>query len=361
MTLAKMKKKTSKRRSGSAGFTMIEMLVAVGLFVIIGGAAISLFKQHAPLFTQQQALTGLNVTMRNAMAQMQMDVVNAGSGYYPGTNFPDWPIGITINNNVAGSSCYNSTTKTYTANCFDTLNVIAMDPATPPSHPSGNALGTTQPLSTSSPIYAIPTVPTTANATALAANFKSGDEILLVNVDGTQLTTVILTSNGTVSGTAVQLNFTPTNGQGVNTSDPVYIAADNASGKLSSTFNTTDWLMKLAPVTYTVDATDPTNPKLTRKQGSAAADVIAEQIIGFKVGATVVNPLTNAASDDYGFDTSLYSKRFATIRAVQLSLIGRTAPNAVGGSNFTNNFDGGNYQIQSISLTVNPRNLSMRD
>ncbi len=87
MTFKNLKKKTANRRSGSAGFTMIEMLVAVGLFVIIGGAAISLFKQHAPLFTQQQALTGLNVTMRNAMAEMQMDVVNAGSGFYPGTNF----------------------------------------------------------------------------------------------------------------------------------------------------------------------------------------------------------------------------------------------------------------------------------
>ena len=360
MTFARTIKSNAKRRISSAGFTMIELLVSVSLFVVIGGAAISLFKQHAPLFTKQQALTGLNVTMRNAMAQMQMDVVNAGSGYYPGTNFPDWPIGITIQNNVAGSSCYNSTTKAYSATCFDTLNVIAMNPATPPSHPSGNSLGTTNANTASSPMFAVPTVPTVANATALAATFHSGDELLLVNSDGTQLTTVILSANGTVSGTAVQLSFTPTSSAGVNASDPVLIAASNISGKLGTAFGSNDWIMKLSPVKYSVDATDPTDPKLTRTQ-NGTTDVIAEQIIGFKVGATILDSATYANTDYYQFDTSTYSSNFSLIRSVQLSLIGRTAPNTVGGSTFTNNFDGGNYQIQSISLTVNPRNLSMRD
>jgi hypothetical protein len=42
-------------------------------------------------------------------------------------------------------------------------------------------------------------------------------------------------------------------------------------------------------------------------------------------------------------------------------MIGRTAPNQNGGSNFQNSFDQGNYQIQAISIAVNPRNLSMRD
>ena len=360
MTFKNLKKKTANRRSGSAGFTMIEMLVAVGLFVIIGGAAISLFKQHAPLFTQQQALTGLNVTMRNAMAEMQMDVVNAGSGFYPGTNFPDWPIGITIQNNVAGSNCYNSTTKAYTSTCFDTLNVIAMDPLTAPSHPAGNATGTTCGSSAASPIYAIPSVPTIPNATALAALFKAGDELLLEKSDGSQLTTVILTANGTVSGTAVSLSFTPTNASGVNSSDPLLIASSNISGKLGTSFCNTDWIMRLSPVTYQVDASNATNPKLTRTQGGTT-DVIAEQIIGFKVGATILNSATYANTDYYQFDTSTYNSNFSLVRSVQLSLIGRTAPNSVGGTNFTNNFDGGNYQIQSISLTVNPRNLSMRD
>ena len=40
--------------------------------------------------------------------------------------------------------------------------------------------------------------------------------------------------------------------------------------------------MRLSPTTYTVDATDNTNPKLIRTQ-AGATNVIAEQIIGFKV------------------------------------------------------------------------------
>ncbi len=109
-------------------------------------------------------------------------------------------------------------------------------------------------------------------------------------------------------------------------------------------------------MTYQVDASNATNPKLTRTQGGTT-DVIAEQIIGFKVGATILNSATYANTDYYQFDTSTYNSNFSLVRSVQLSLIGRTAPNSVGGTNFTNNFDGGNYQIQSISLTVNPRNF----
>jgi len=353
-------KNIRQKRAKAAGFTLIELMVSVAIFIVVGGAAISLFQKHAPLFTQQQSLTGLNITMRNAMSQMQMDIVNAGSGYYPGTNFPDWPIGITISNSSPSSSCYNSTTNTYTSTCFDTLNIIAMDPATPPSHPAGNATGSTCANSASSPMFLIPTVPTTANATALAANFKTGDELLLINQDGSQLTTIVLTGAGTVSGTAVQLSFTPTTSAGVNSSDPMLIASSNVSGKLGTSFCNTDWGMRLSPVTYSVDATDPTNPKLTRKQGSST-DVIAEQVIGFKVGATILNSATYASTDYYYYDTSLYSSNFSLIRSVQLSLIGRTPPNQAGPSKFANNFDNGNYQIQSISLTVNPRNLSMRD
>jgi prepilin-type N-terminal cleavage/methylation domain-containing protein len=37
------------RGGGAAGFTMIELMVSVGMFIVIGAAAFSLFKQHAPL------------------------------------------------------------------------------------------------------------------------------------------------------------------------------------------------------------------------------------------------------------------------------------------------------------------------
>jgi hypothetical protein len=68
----------------------------------------------------------------------------------------------------------------------------------------------------------------------------------------------------------------------------VLIASSNISGKLGTSFCNTDWIMRLSPVTYQVDASNATNPKLTRTQGGTT-DVIAEQIIGFKVGATILN------------------------------------------------------------------------
>jgi prepilin-type N-terminal cleavage/methylation domain-containing protein len=343
--------------AGEAGFTMMELLVAVAIFLVIGGAAFSLFRQHAQLFTRQQNLTGLNISMRNAVAQMQMDIVNAGTGYYPGTNFPDWPIGITIQNNPASTTCFDATTHTYTSTCFDTLNVIAMDPTTPPSHPSD--IGSNCVSTTSSVLFANP--PTGVTAATLASYFHSGDQILLVKSDGSQMTTAILSKDGQASGSKVQLQHNPTATDGSNSSasDPLGITT-NPSNKLGTSFCTTDWIMKLAPVTYAVDASDPTDPKLTRKQ-NGSTDVVAEQVIGFKVGATIWNSATNTSSEFYSFDASSYAYNYSLIRSVRLSMIGRTAPNQSGGSGVQNNFDQGNYQIQAISIAVNPRNLSMRD
>src|SRR5512135_675940 len=82
--------------AGEAGFSLIELMVAMAIFLIIGGAAIALVRKHAPLFTTEEQQTGLNIAMRNAAAQLQIDVVNAGTGYYQGVNIPSWPIGVTI-------------------------------------------------------------------------------------------------------------------------------------------------------------------------------------------------------------------------------------------------------------------------
>jgi type II secretory pathway pseudopilin PulG len=352
----KKNRRTSRGRS-DAGFTMIELLVSVAMFIVIGGAAFSLFSRHAPLFTRQQNLTGLNISMRNAVAQMQMDIVNAGTGYYPGTNFPNWPIGITIQNNPASTTCFDATTHTYTSSCFDTLNVIAMDTTTPPSHPSD--IGSNCVSTTSSILFANP--PAGITAAALASYFHAGDQVLVVKSDGSQMTTTILSKDGQASGGKVQLQHNPTASDGSNTSsfDPLGITT-YPSNKLGTSFCTTDWIMKLAPVTYAVDASDPTDPKLTRKQ-NGSTDVIAEQVIGFKVGATIWNSASNTSTEFYSFDASSYSYNYSLIRSVRLSMIGRTAPNQSGGAGVQNNFDQGNYQIQAISIAVNPRNLSMRD
>lgn len=126
-------------RKAWSGFTLVELMMAMLVFLIVGGAAVNLIRRHVPLYANEQNQAGLNVGVRNAVAQLQMDVVNAGSGFYPGANMPFFPVGITVaNSGTAGchDAAFNYTT------CFDRLNVITADDSIPPSHPSGNAAGT---------------------------------------------------------------------------------------------------------------------------------------------------------------------------------------------------------------------------
>jgi prepilin-type N-terminal cleavage/methylation domain-containing protein len=201
------------RSASSAGFSLVELMVAMAIFLIVGGAAVELAKKHVPLFTAQQSQTGLNLAMRNGVAQMQIDVVNAGTGYYQGVNIPSWPIGITVVNSAPGTGCFNAATNTYTSTCFDTLNVIAMDQNTPPSNPSDIASNCVS--TTSSTLFVTPVGTTTLSQ--LAADFHTGDQILLVKSDGSQMTTTILTSDGLVSGGKVKLEHNPTGADGTNT------------------------------------------------------------------------------------------------------------------------------------------------
>ncbi|MBZ5503939.1 MAG: prepilin-type N-terminal cleavage/methylation domain-containing protein [Acidobacteriia bacterium] len=341
------------RRKSSPGFSLIELMVAMALFLVISSATIGLVKSHVPVFVSQQNQTGLNIALRNSVAQMQIDVVNAGTGYYQGVNIPSWPIGITIVNSLPGTGCYNATTKAYGPSCFDTLNVIAIDGKTPPSNPQD--IGSNCVSTTSSSLFVTPVGTTTLSQ--LADDFHAGDQLLLVKSDGSQMTTTILTSDGEITGGKVKLAHNPTGADGTNgtTYDPLSLSNTADSNKLGTQFCATDWVLKLAAITYSVDASDPTNPKLVRTQ-SGQTNVIAEQIIGFKVGATIWNGTTD---NTYSFDASTYNHDWNLIRSIRVSMIGRTPADP---SNiFRNTFDGGAYKIESASVVINPRNLSMND
>jgi prepilin-type N-terminal cleavage/methylation domain-containing protein len=337
----------------STGFSLVELMVAMAVFLVIGGAAVSLVKKHMPIFTSQQNQTGLNISMRNAVAQMQIDVVNGGTGYYQGVNIPAWPVGITVLNSAAGAGCYDAANQTYGPGCFDQLNVISVDQKTPPSNPGD--IGANCVSTTATSLFITPIGTTTLDQ--LAADFHTGDQILLVKSDGSQMTTTIMTSDGLVSGGKVKLAHNPTALDGTNTptNDPVGLTLDGDNNKLGVQFCTTDWVLKLAPITYQVDASDPTNPKLVRTQGGQI-NVIAEQIIGFKVGASIWNGTSDGT---YNFDSSSYAHDWQRVRSVRISMIGRTAADPSG--TFRNTFDGGPYKIESVSVVVNPRNLSMND
>ena len=77
---------TLRRAKRSSGFSLLELMIAMAVFVIIGGAAMTLFRQNTNLFTDQQGTTALNINLRNALTQIQNDVVNAANGYNAATS-----------------------------------------------------------------------------------------------------------------------------------------------------------------------------------------------------------------------------------------------------------------------------------
>lgn len=309
-------------------------MIAMAVFLVIGGTALTLFQQNANLYTNQQGTTALNISMRNALVQIQNDAANAANGYFQ-TGTMGWPIGITINNVNPG---------------YDTLNIIT--PAISPAQlPTGTCINTSTGTGTI-------VTPTGVTATQYPAN----SEALIVNGAGNQMTTVML-KTATASGANMNLTFAATSTTGINTAanDPLGITtqafAATDPDKLGDQFCAPgDWLVPLTTITYTVNGTN----QLTRQYGSNAADIIAEQVIAFKVGAALFNTLGGGSSGAYVYTgPGGYEPR--AIRAVRVSVIGRTPPGQWSGTDFTNSFDGGNYKIEALSLVINPRNLSMND
>src|SRR5689334_8386476 len=110
-----------------SGFSLIELMIAVAVFLVVSIAAFTLFSRHQRLLSQEQGTAGLNIGLRNALSQIQMDGVNAGSGLIVGANVPAWPVGLTIvNSNPTTAQCNPAATSpaNYAAACFDQLNIV---------------------------------------------------------------------------------------------------------------------------------------------------------------------------------------------------------------------------------------------
>ena len=373
------------------GFTLIELMIAMTVFLVIGGAAMSLFKQHAALFNDQQYQIGLNVSLRNALSQMENDVVNAGTGWYnAANNVASWPVGVKIVNNTAGgAACTVAGSGVYAAACFDTLYLIVPDPTTPPGQVASGA-GCATPATTgttgagTSTMLIAPVAPSTQ--AQLLTGFTVGSQVIFIHVgtSGTLMTTAVLTATASASGTNALLTFGSTKNDGTNpnaANDPLNLTTTaNVDPALVSTTLTnsfcsgTDWVVKVAPIKYWINTATATNPTLTRTE-NGIDNSVASQIIGFKLGAStvVLNGLNiTGSSGAYCYNAAsatspCYDNQFDQIRSVRISLIGRTPPNIYTNSNvnsatlFTNSFDGQPYKIQALSIIVNPRNLSMND
>jgi prepilin-type N-terminal cleavage/methylation domain-containing protein len=406
---------------GMSGFTLVEFMVAMVVFAVIAGSTFSLFRQHAPYFTSQQNLAGTNIAMQNAVTQMQLDLANAGTGYYPGANIPSWPVGVSVINQNPTSPCNTPATYTYGPQCFDQLSILTVDPNVAPAHPTDSSGGTgtgncsyaaSNPSggwSNSTVFYIQPYTPIgsetiAAAATRTAASFQVGQQLLLITAgNSASVNTFVITAApvvgpnyvafthlasapGPSAGAPTATNYPSayTNSLhpqgGADANDPlgftiVSSLQDNppaASTKLGNQFCGQDWVMKLLPTTYQVDTSNPQDAKLDRVQGGVTS-VIAEQVIGFKIGVSTWNNATasassscNPANDDgdsdcYHFNPADYFHDFTLVRSVRISLIGRTNPNPDPTYTFRNTFDGGPYQVVGATVIVNPRNMSMND
>jgi prepilin-type N-terminal cleavage/methylation domain-containing protein len=393
-------------RGPSRGFSLIELMVAMVVFLIVAGTAFSVFDQHINSIATQENLSGVNLELRNATAQLQMDLSAGGQNLLAGApNAPDFSAGVVIENNVPGVAASCAPTAAYgypvPSACFDSLTIFGPQDthcaATTNGYPPVLQLAVDkgQQSVSSGALYGTdPTNP--ANNAADAACFRSGDEVLVIQFpSGSSLTctngnypycmnAVTLSSGASTSGSDIDLPNSQTDAQGIMTNP----SGQNYQDALATSFgpSASAYLVDIgpasSPITYKVQL-NPQNsvdPQLLRCDSNGCA-VLADQIIGFKVGAALWSNEANGQPDiaNFFYDSSQYCTEwngvdcdtaptnnapydFSLVRAVRVSLVGRTPPRTdVTLNKFSNGFDGGPYLIQQASTVVDLRGISIGD
>jgi len=437
------KQNVTGRSAAARGFSLIELMVAMALFLIVAGAAFSLFNQHVQMATRQQNFSSVNIALRNAMSQLELDLSGAGQNLVStdtqaqGENFT---LGVIIHNNYVGvaPACAVSTADwsyPVSSACFDSFTTVNLKPCTATGGKTAPVLqlndptaGTTEFLNASASAYGNDTVSATDNtrATNDASCFKNGDEILVVQVP-TQADSFVSCDGGTFSYcmgvVTLSADATVTSSGGTyyvrlphaaagSTHDPLQIVY--ASGGITNFANALNvatgyasgigtFIMDLGTaannniVTYAVMA-NPSNaadPQLMRCPGptctTANAQMVADQVIGFKVGADIWGSQQGNTAEigSYLYNAAHYCSNamiasvgppvtyvdctatppsaydpydYTLVRSVRISLVGRTTP-AIDQqmAKFQNGFDGGPYLVQQAAVVVDVRNLSDLD
>ena len=413
-----------EQSSAKRGFSLTELMIAMAVFVIVAGAAFSLFGQQAGIATQQQTLSGVNIGLRNAVSQLEMDMAGGGGNLLAGVqNATPFYMSVIINNNIPGvaAACTpDSTTWAYpiASACYDSLTILSPNnslakPCT--TGPVGYAQALPLALNASADLTSASTVTaddaiSTANDAADLACFKNGDELLFIqpatgaacDVSGIAinycLNVATLTADSTWGGGGITLQVSAS---GTTSADPLGIIYESGGGTyftnaLADNFPSPgSYVVDLGTgsnaVTYTVmvNPSKANDPQLVRCPGTACtsstAQVVTDQVIGFKVGADLWNGKSVTTGTDianFNYNGSTYCSDamsgvdctitppaaydpydFTLVRAVRVSVIGRTTPQSdkTIHSVFLNGFDSGPYLVQQSSAVVDLRNLSNVD
>lgn len=114
-----------------AGVTMVELMIAMLLSVILGGAIISVFVNNTQSFNQDENILNMQDDARHALREIAFDV--SMSGHYadlvvPNTVTPDPSLVIGTDCGPAGQ--LNWMYRTTNAGTGDTLSIMALDNAT---------------------------------------------------------------------------------------------------------------------------------------------------------------------------------------------------------------------------------------
>lgn len=432
----------SKSHAGTArrasGFTLIELMVATAVFLVVAGAAFSVFDSHMASITREENLSGVNLALRNATSQLQLDLAGAGQNLLAGlgNNQAFFSAGVNIQNSVPGTAAACTPTGTnfdypVPSACFDALTIFGAHAGCTVSgtgFPSGlppvlilqDPNGASESVSSSSTLYANDAEDPSVVATLTADKncFNAGDELLIIQYPTGGSTLPCTNASFTYCISAVTLTQVPTvtdqNNQellqlthsvtassgdpagcpGASCTDPQGVLVNvnathgyNFYNALASSFTTGAYIVDIgsstSAITYSVQvsSTNADDTQLVRCDSNGCA-VLADQVIGFKVGAALWNNETVGQAEiaNYFYNANAYCSEwsgancnassppandpddFSLIRAIRVSLIGRTAPfQDPSLDNFANGFDGGPYLVQQASTVVDLRNLSITD
>lgn len=271
----------SQRHSGEpgarrrqAGFSLIELLVALGLLMVFMGMAFRLFDQLTALNQSVVEVAEVNDNLNAAVTLMTRDLLSAGSGMPTG--------GIAVG---SGSNASPVTRPSWNAQTFpvtngvlsaimpgyqlgpvsdgratDEVTILMVDPQSP-----------VYPLSKITPSGSQVTIDNSINLSDPAQQINTGDLLMLSNANGNVLgmaTNVIPNSNKVLFAASDPLNINQPSASHGN------IASLQNAG--SNTYPPTV-MYRIHMITYYID-TSGTEPRLMRRINNQAAVEVADDV-----------------------------------------------------------------------------------